>query len=34
MVGEKASDHILNKDLLPRSNETPWITPNWETSQR
>jgi choline dehydrogenase len=34
MVGEKASDHILNKDLLPRSNETPWITPNWEISQR
>jgi choline dehydrogenase len=34
MVGEKASDHILGKNLLPRSNEIPWISPNWETSQR
>ena len=34
MVGEKASDHILGKDLLPRSNEVPWIHPNWQTSQR
>ena len=34
MVGEKASDHILGKDLLPRSNEVPWIHPAWQTSQR
>ena len=34
MVGEKASDHILGVDLLPRSNERPWIHPDWETSQR
>lgn len=34
MVGEKASDHILGKDLLPRSNEMPWIHPDWYTSQR
>ena len=34
MVGEKASDHILGKDLLPRSNEMPWIHPDWQTSQR
>ena len=34
MVGEKASDHILGKNLLPRSNEIPWISPSWETSQR
>ena len=34
MVGEKASDHILGKDLLPRSNEMPWIHPAWHTSQR
>ena len=34
MVGEKASDHILGKDLLPKSNEVPWIHPDWQTSQR
>ena len=34
MVGEKASDHILGKDLLPRSNEMPWTHPDWHTSQR
>ncbi len=34
MVGEKASDHILGKDLLPRSNEMPWVHPDWYTSQR
>ncbi|UWQ02376.1 choline dehydrogenase [Aliiroseovarius crassostreae] len=33
MVGEKASDHILGRQL-PRANEGPWINPNWETSQR
>ena len=34
MVGEKASDHILGKDILPRSNDVPWIHPDWQTSQR
>ena len=34
MVGEKASDHILGKDLLSKSNEMPWIHPDWQTSQR
>ena len=34
MVGEKASDHILGKKLLPKSNDVPWINPNWKTSQR
>ncbi|MBG6199452.1 choline dehydrogenase [Labrenzia sp. EL_13] len=34
MVGEKAADHILGKDLLPPSNQQPWIHPDWENSQR
>lgn len=34
MVGEKASDHILGRDPLARSNAKPWIHPHWETSQR
>lgn len=34
MVGEKASDHILGKDPLPRSNLEPWINPYWKTSDR
>lgn len=34
MVGEKAADHILGRDLLPRSNVEPWIHPDWQTSQR
>ena len=34
MVGEKASDHILGKKLLAKSNDVPWINPNWKTSQR
>ncbi|MBY8976578.1 choline dehydrogenase [Rhodobacteraceae bacterium NNCM2] len=34
MVGEKASDHILGKTPLPRSNAKPWINPRWETSDR
>ncbi|MBO6919003.1 MAG: choline dehydrogenase [Rhizobiaceae bacterium] len=34
MTGEKASDHILGKDLLPASNAEPWVSPNWQTSQR
>ncbi len=34
MVGEKASDHILGRASLPRSNQQPWIHPNWQRSQR
>jgi len=33
MVGEKASDHILGVSLPPQD-VTPWINPNWKTSQR
>ena len=34
LVGEKASDHILGKDPLPKANDAPWINPRWETSDR
>jgi choline dehydrogenase len=34
MVGEKASDHILGKTPLPRSNAKPWINPRWRESDR
>ncbi|WP_090159103.1 choline dehydrogenase [Loktanella sp. DSM 29012] len=34
MVGEKASDHILGRDPLPRANDVPWINPKWAVSQR
>lgn len=34
MVGEKASDHILGRDPLSRSNAEPWLNPDWKTSQR
>ena len=34
MVGEKTADHILGKQPLPRSNDIPWVHPNWETAQR
>ena len=34
MVAEKAADHILGHDLLPRSNQQPWINPNWQNSDR
>jgi choline dehydrogenase len=34
MTGEKASDHILGRDPLPRSNQEPWINPRWEVSDR
>lgn len=34
MVGEKASDHILGNDPLPRVADRPWIHPNWRDSQR
>ncbi len=34
MVGEKATDHILGRTPLPRSNQEPWINPRWQTSDR
>lgn len=34
MTGEKAADHILGRDPLPRSNQEPWINPRWQTSDR
>ncbi|MEM6306913.1 MAG: GMC oxidoreductase, partial [Pseudomonadota bacterium] len=34
MVGEKASDHILNRPPLPKDNRAPWINPRWATSDR
>ena len=34
MVGEKVSDHILQRHPLPPENAEPWINPNWESSQR
>jgi choline dehydrogenase len=34
MIGEKASDHILGKQMLPPSNQEPWINPKWKTKQR
>ena len=34
MVGEKASDHILGRDPLARSNAKPWIHPDWQSKQR
>ncbi len=33
LVGEKVADHILGR-VLPRDNRTPWINPEWRTSQR
>ncbi len=34
MVGEKAADHILGYEMLPRSALEPWINPNWQNSDR
>jgi choline dehydrogenase len=34
MAGEKASDHILGKQVLPKSNVKPWNHPHWKTQQR
>jgi len=34
MTGEKASDHILGRDPLPRTNREPWINPRWQKSDR
>ncbi len=34
MVGEKMSDHLLDKVALPKANDRPWIHPQWATAQR
>ncbi len=34
MVGEKASDHILGRTPLARSNQEPRINPRWQVSDR
>jgi choline dehydrogenase len=34
MVGEKAADHILERNPLAPSNDKPWLHPDWETAQR
>ena len=34
MVGEKAADHILGREMLPPANDRPWVHPDWETAQR
>ncbi|HSF94995.1 MAG TPA: choline dehydrogenase [Thermohalobaculum sp.] len=34
MVGEKAADHILDRDMLPRSNREPWLNPRWREGDR
>ena len=34
MIGEKGSDYVLGREPLPASNQTPWIHPDWENSQR
>ncbi|MGB0440456.1 MAG: GMC oxidoreductase, partial [Paracoccaceae bacterium] len=33
MTGEKMADHILGR-TLPSVNDTPWVHPTWETTQR
>ncbi|TPI73614.1 choline dehydrogenase [Mesorhizobium sp. B2-8-9] len=34
MTGEKASDHILGRTPLARSNQEPWINPRWQVADR
>lgn len=34
MTGEKASDHILGRTPLTRTNREPWINPRWRESDR
>ena len=34
MVGEKASDHILDREPPPPANDVPWVHPDWEHEQR
>ncbi len=34
MIGEKAADHILGREILPASNAAYANAPNWQTAQR
>lgn len=34
MTGEKAADHIMGRDPLPRANDMAFVHPDWENSQR
>jgi choline dehydrogenase len=34
MIGEKASDHILGRPMLPPSNAPYYVAGNWQTAQR
>jgi choline dehydrogenase len=34
MIGEKAADHILGRQLLAPSNAPCYVAPNWESAQR
>ena len=34
LVGEKMSDHLLQRDPLAPANDQPWIHPNWKQAQR
>jgi len=34
MTGEKAADHILGRDMLPASNQKPWVNPDWQITGR
>ena len=34
MIGEKASDHILDRPKLPSSNQAYYFATNWATAQR
>ncbi len=34
MVGEKAADHVLGREPLPRVNRKPWINPRWQVADR
>ena len=34
MVGEKAADHILGRDMLARDEAEPWVHPEWRERQR
>ena len=34
MVGEKVSDHLLDRTPLVRANDEPWLHPDWRTAQR
>ena len=34
MTGEKAADHILGRQPLPRANDEPFFHPDWQSQQR